>query len=137
MLDANMGRYLRFSSSLLQATNSANRATMINPDLICLIILCFYERPFLACIAYANNMPLGLNDWGWRLSVLSDYYGYFLQIYSYCFNLQRKTKVNFDKLALILKFNCIFWLAVFTEIGLKAFKTGVLTLMFGTTGTKK
>jgi hypothetical protein len=60
-----------------------------------------------------------------------------LQIYSYCFNLQRKTKVNFDKLALILKFNCIFWLAVFTEIGLKAFKTGVLTLMFGTTGTKK
>lgn len=47
----------------------------------------------------------------------------FLQIYSYCFNLQRKTKVNFDKLALILKFNCIFWLAVFTEIGLKAFKT--------------
>ena len=47
----------------------------------------------------------------------------FLQIYSYCFNLQRKTKVNFDKLALILNFNCIFWLAVFTEIGLKAFKT--------------
>ncbi len=31
----------------------------------------------------------------------------------------------------------MFWLAVFTEFGLKAFKTGVLTLMFGTTGTKK
>lgn len=31
----------------------------------------------------------------------------------------------------------MFWLAVFTEFGLKSFKTGVLTLMFGTTGTKK
>ena len=29
------------------------------------------------------------------------------------------------------------WLGVFTEIGLKAFKTGVPSLMFGTTGTKK
>lgn len=31
----------------------------------------------------------------------------------------------------------MFWLGVSTEIGLKAFKTGVLTLMFGATETKK